>query len=140
MDTKEIKIYCDGGARGNPGPAASAFVIIAETGRVVAKKGVFIGISTNNQAEYRAVIEAFDWILGEHLTPNNKIFFYLDSELVVNQLNGVFKVKDKKLKNLWSQVQQKENKVKNKIHYRLIEREKNKLADFIVNQTLDKLI
>jgi len=135
-------IFCDGGARGNPGPAAIGFVVKDSRGKVLIEKGQYIGRATNNVAEYTAVIEALKWIIKN--IPNFSISqflnfsFYLDSKLVVNQLNGLFKIKDAKLRNLIIQVRGLENQIRGKIFYHYIPREKNSQADKLVNQALDK--
>jgi len=89
----ELKIYCDGGARGNPGPAAGAFVVLADN-KEIAAEGKSFRVATNNEAEYGAVIMAMTWLLKNNAA---SVVFYLDSELVVKQLNGVYKIKSKKL-------------------------------------------
>ncbi len=132
-----LKINCDGGARGNPGPAAAAFVVTTPSGGVIHQAGVYLGRTTNNQAEYAAVWMALNWLAQNR--PDAEADFYLDSQLVVNQLKGNFKVKNPELK-------QKSTDIKNFIatkkipvrdwHY--VDREKNFLADNLVNQTLDQ--
>lgn len=137
--TKVITIYSDGGARGNPGPAASAFVILDDNGKVLTKKGFFLGKTTNNVAEYKAVIFALHDIKNKPVKPEI-INFFLDSELVVKQLNGFYKVKDKKLQQLVIEIKNMERELNIKINYQAIPREKNKIADFLVNKTLDKFV
>lgn len=146
-----IKIFCDGGARGNPGPAACAFVAhqfkqigadITDRGRLLEKKGKYLGVGTNNEAEYWAIIEAWKW-LTENLTnwanlSHLIVEFYLDSKLVVNQINGVFKVKEPRLWELLRKVQEGEGVLPLKATYSYVPREKNFEADLLVNQTLDK--
>lgn len=130
---KRIIINTDGGARGNPGPAGIGVVFSDESGKVIAKFSEYIGEATNNIAEYKALIlgltKAKDFDLGE-------IECRLDSELVVKQLNGQYKVKDTKMKGLFEEVQKliffKPVKF---VHVR---REQNKLADSLVNEALDK--
>lgn len=131
-----VWIYCDGGARGNPGPAAAAFLALDKNGRMLTKSGKFIGRATNNVAEYAAVVLALDW-LAEKANDQNAMFF-LDSELVVNQLNGKFRIKDKKLIELAKRVKQAEKKFPGKIFYKNIPRSKNKTADALVNKILDE--
>ena len=136
-----LSIFCDGGARGNPGPAATGFLIKDSKGNVLVKKGKFIGRATNNVAEYQAVIEALKWISKNQSVISyqlSAISFYLDSQLVVKQLNGLYKIKDSKMYNLVIQVRGLENQIKSKIIYHHIPREKNKEADMILNQALDK--
>src|SRR3989339_130325 len=101
----KLFIYCDGGARGNPGPAAIGVVIRDEHGKLVETIAKKIGSATNNVAEYSAVIAALDWVLD--FAEDMELEFYLDSELVVRQLNGEYKVKDLKLKELFLTVREK---------------------------------
>ncbi len=101
METKnELTIYTDGGARGNPGPAAIGVVVLDGKGQELAKFGRVIGETTNNVAEYQAVKAALEWVKGNQRGKNQKIKFFLDSTLVVNQLNGIFKVKESHLRDL----------------------------------------
>ena len=98
-----LYIFCDGGARGNPGPAAIGFLIKDNKGKILVEKGKFIGKATNNVAEYMGVIEALKWIIKKQSDSQFSILnsqFFLDSKLVVNQLNGLWKIKDAKLRNL----------------------------------------
>lgn len=134
-----IHINTDGGARGNPGPAACAFVATDENGHLVHQQGFYLGVATNNQAEYQAVIESLKWSATMNHEPIT-VNFYLDSQLVVNQLNGNYKIKNAILEKLNSQIKKMviENKIKiEKIIY--IPRIKNFAADSLVNQTLNKI-
>lgn len=132
-----IKINCDGGARGNPGPAASAFVVRFQ-GKIIYKGSIFLGKTTNNVAEYNGAILALKWIAENQQKVEDKdILFLLDSELVTKQLIGLYKVKDAKLRRLLESAKLLELKIKNKINYHLISRENNKDADLLVNETLD---
>lgn len=133
----QLNIFCDGGARGNPGPAAIGFVIKDETGKTLRRGGKFIGQTTNNVAEYQAVIEALKWVSSNLKSQRSKINFFLDSRLVVNQLNGLFKIKNTKLRELVVKVRELEQAVGGNVAYRFIEREKNQEADRLVNETLD---
>jgi len=133
---KSLYVFTDGGAKGNPGPAAIGFIIKDNSGQVLVEKGKLIGRATNNIAEYRAVIEALRWILENIKQRSLTVNFYLDSILVVNQLNGLFKIKNKNLKNLVIEVKNLEKKTKGKIFYNYIPREKNKKADFLVNTAI----
>lgn len=133
-----LKIFCDGGSRGNPGPAASAFVVEKE-GNVVFKGSKYLGHKTNNVAEYNAVILALRW-LNENKTKLSidKIIFVLDSELVVNQLNGRYKVKNENLRELFFNIKNLIDILKIKINFVSVPRERNKLADFLVNKQLNE--
>jgi ribonuclease HI len=136
----QLHVFCDGGARGNPGPAAIGFVIKDSSGKILKEKGKFIGQTTNNVAEYRAVIEALKW-LSQPSTINHQpslITFFLDSRLVVNQLNGLFKIKNENLRGLVIEVRQLEQMIGGNVVYRFIKREKNLEADRLVNEILDQ--
>lgn len=132
----KLVIHCDGGARGNPGPAASAFVVFDESGQVVYQLGKFIGEDTNNKAEYGAVWLAVNWLGRNH--PQAEVEFRLDSMLVVNQLLGKFKIKNPHLKQMHAQIHNLilEKKLKI-INFSYVPRAKNFIADNLVNQTLD---
>lgn len=138
MIDRKITVYCDGGARGNPGPAASAFVILDQRRKVIFKDAEYIGRATNNVAEYKAVIFALEWLVSKNDTKKaEQIIFFLDSQLIVNQLNGVFRIKDKKLMMLASTVKNIEEDLPCKIIYKSIPRSQNKTADSLVNKELD---
>jgi len=136
---EKIIVYCDGGSRGNPGKSASAFVVKIN-GEVVRSGSVFLGIATNNVAEYSAVILALDWLVENSggRCQMSDVRFILDSQLVVRQLKGLYKVKNKKLKDLYLKIKYLESKIENKITYVSVSREKNILADSLVNEELDK--
>lgn len=131
-----IEVYCDGGSRNNPGHAAYGFVVKVN-GKIIKKDGGYIGIATNNVAEYTAVAQALLWL--ENNYKGEEIVFNLDSNLVVSQLTGLFKIKNAKLRNFVVKIRGLENSFK-QVSYRYIPREKNKEADLMVNITLDKQI
>lgn len=140
-EKKKLIIYSDGGARGNPGPAATGFVVYQDD-QLMAKFGKAIGRATNNVAEYQAVIEALNW-LAQHLKGKTfSVDHNIDSQLIVNQLNGLYKIKDAKLRVLILKVKGLEQELRQKfdleIIYSYIPREKNTAADQLVNQTLDR--
>ena len=135
-----LNIFCDGGARGNPGPAAIGFVTKDAAGSVIHQHGASIGIATNNVAEYRAVIAALEWLVKNKSTFHFSLFtlnFYLDSALVVNQLNGLFKVKNANLRQLIVQIKILESQLSIPITYTSIPRAQNFQADALVNKALD---
>jgi ribonuclease HI len=136
MNTTYI-IHTDGGARGNPGPAAIG-VVIQKNDTVVTEFGKAIGDATNNVAEYTAVIEALQFMKTHKHDETLHIEFVLDSQLVVNQLNGTFKIKDSKLRELAFHIRHLEQEVGGTITYSSVPREQNKRADFFVNQALDQ--
>lgn len=102
MQTR-LDIYSDGGARGNPGPAAAAYLIVAENGEVQKAEARYLGKRTNNQAEYEALIAALESAadLGAE-----KVVCYLDSELVCKHLTGEYKVKNSELLKLWTKTRE----------------------------------
>ncbi len=136
-----LVIYTDGGARGNPGRAAVGIVIKTENGEVLQEIFRTIGVTTNNVAEYTAVVAALEWLKNNkqiYKSTNLQIIqFYLDSVLVVNQLNGKFKVKDSQLRELLLKIRMLEQEVGGQIYYTSIPREKNWQADALVNRALD---
>lgn len=134
------KIFTDGGARGNPGPGAIGVVIYDENDNLIARFGKTAGRVTNNIAEYLAVLESLFWVKSRKTDSNKpiKIEFYLDSKLVASQLGGVFKIKEPKLKNLFTEIQFLIAELKANVVYTHIAREKNELADQEVNKALDR--
>lgn len=137
MENFSLKIYCDGGARGNPGPAASSFVV-EKQGKVIHKESKFLGTGTNNVAEYNAVVLAVNWLDKNFNFPGEKVLVVLDSELVARQLSGTYKIKNENLRNLFYTIKNLEEKISTKIIYISVPRSKNKIADFLVNKTLDE--
>ena len=135
-----IRIFTDGGSRGNPGPAALGVWISDEKGQTLARIGKRIGIDTNNVAEYRAVIEALSWLQENNIAQSETISFFLDSTLVCSQINGTFKVKNENMKKLLAIVLEKKNALGLQFSFSYIPREKNKEADLLVNQALDNII
>jgi ribonuclease HI len=129
----KLILYTDGGARGNPGPGAIGIVIKNLKGEVIKEIGKDIGRSTNNEAEYKAIITGLEMCFEKGAT---QLECYLDSQLVVSQLKGEFKVKDAKLKSLWAKAKNVEKNFK-EVLYIHVPREKNYLADKIVNEVLD---
>ena len=134
-------VFTDGGARGNPGEAGIGVYITDENKNQLAGFGKKIGFATNNVAEYKAVIEALDWIIEnkKSLPKDAKINFFLDSKLVCSQIIGIFKVKDASLRNLLFDVRNREAQINFPIYYKHIPREQNTKADAFVNQALDNI-
>jgi len=132
-----VKIFCDGGSRGNPGKSAAAFVV-EEKGKVIYSDAKYLGIATNNFAEYSAVFLALKWIEKNKELINKEIIFILDSELVVKQIGGIYKIKNEKLKIIYLEIKKIMNNLENKIVFKNVAREKNITADLLVNQKLDK--
>ena len=134
MLDRGLTIHTDGGSRGNPGPAACAFVVEKNDTEIFCKSK-FLGTATNNFAEYSGVITALDWLIENNTY--SMVNFYLDSELVVRQINGLYKVKDENLKKLFLEVLTKIKETKVRIIFKHVPREENSRADFLVNQELD---
>lgn len=129
-------IYCDGGSRGNPGAAASAFVV-TDGNKVLYKESKYLGIETNNVAEYNAVLMAVNWIIDNKY--GDEIIVNLDSQLVERQLNGKYKIKNEKLKLLADEIKTKIQKNNIKINFVWGYRENNEVADSLVNEELDRV-
>jgi ribonuclease HI/probable phosphoglycerate mutase len=137
---KKIIIFTDGGSRNNPGRAAIGVVFCNEKGDVVKSYNEFIGEMTNNEAEYRAVIFAlkkFKSLFGKELAKHSEIEVRSDSELLVRQMKGEYKILDEKLQPLFIELWNLKMDFK-KVSFKLIPREKNQLADKLVNQALDE--
>lgn len=136
-----LKVYSDGGSRGNPGPSACAYVFIDE-GKILHKDSKFLGKKTNNEAEYYGLIIALEWLKKnlENFKNRTGVKFYLDSELVVKQVNGLYKVKGSNLKPLHLKVSNLIKDVKMKTYFFSIPREKNKIADRLLNVEMDENI
>lgn len=139
MEKNKILIHTDGGARGNPGLAAAAFVLEGES-LVKNVGGEFLGETTNNEAEYRAVILALKklkHLIGSEKAKNSKVEIHVDSELLERQINGEYKIKDKNIQNLFVEVWNLKTDF-DEVIFRHISREENSEADTIVNQILNK--
>ncbi len=142
MHYSEIIIHTDGGARGNPGPAAIGITATAGD-QTIFEISEYIGEQTNNVAEYEAVIHALTH-LTQHDLSTDTLIFILDSELIVRQITGQYKVKQPHLQQLVTQVKDLLNNLKKanpslKLSFQTVLREKNKRADQLVNQALDSL-
>jgi ribonuclease HI len=134
IEQEEVVVFCDGGSRGNPGPAASGVVIKSTNGKILGEYCEYLGEKTNNFAEYSAVILALQKL---HESKIKKADFYLDSLLVVQQLNGNYKVKHPDMKLLFLEVQKLCMGIE--LTFSHVLRAKNKEADAMVNQCLDAL-
>ena len=129
----KARLYTDGGARGNPGPAAAAYVLETDDGTVLDARGEIIGIATNNVAEYRALVEglrkAVELAVGE-------VEVVSDSELLVKQMRGEYKVKNAALRELSLEAAALARQL-DRVTYTAVRREHNELADRLVNEALD---
>ena len=126
-------VYTDGGARGNPGPAAAGGVIVARDGTVLAEVSEFLGTATNNVAEYRALAVT---LLRAKALGFETVTVHMDSELIVRQLNGIYKVKDPKMLELYSEVRRLLREFSD-WHVVHVPRSQNVRADELVNAVLD---
>lgn len=131
-----LSIYTDGGSLNNPGQAASAFLVSGD-GKLLYKEGRAIGIATNNIAEYTALIRALEWV-KQNRGMFHSIHVISDSQLMIRQVNGEYKVKDTGIKKLHSQVKLLEMELGLPISYTHVLREKNKEADALVKQALGR--
>jgi len=133
----KLIIYTDGASRGNPGIASYGFSISDGKGKILFEEGKYIGIATNNFAEYSGVLNALKYI-KKHYPNAEQINFYMDSKLVAEQLSGRYKIKSLNLKPLIHEIKELEAKFE-LITYKHIPRELNKRADSLANQALDSL-
>ena len=127
-------LYTDGGSRGNPGPAASAFVLEAEDGTVLDARGDTIGVATNNVAEYRALLAGLERAVEVGV---DELEVVSDSELLVKQMRGEYKVKNRALQELSLEAARLARAI-GKVTYRAVRREHNERADRLVNEALDR--
>lgn len=128
-----VWLYADGGSRGNPGPSALGFVILDEHKQLLHGDNKYLGITTNNQAEYHSLIAGLEWCIQQGV---RELSVCMDSLLVVNQINGKFKVRNRDLWSLYEKAKTLSTKF-SKIHFSHVPRELNKLADAEVNRALD---
>lgn len=131
---KEIQLYADGGSRGNPGPSASGFVLFDMSGREVHRDGVYLGITTNNQAEYQALKIGLE--AAAEKFQSREVHVYMDSMLVVNQMKKVFQVKNRDLWPIHDAIVSM-LPMFHKVSFDHVPRELNKIADSEVNRVLD---
>ena len=128
-----VKLFTDGGARGNPGPAAAAFVLQQHDGTELDARGDAIGVQTNNVAEYTALLNGLRRAVELGVT---EVEVVSDSELMVKQMRGEYRVKNEALQELWSRAGRLARQVGN-VGYTAVRREHNELADRLVNDALD---
>lgn len=144
----KLQLFCDGGSRGNPGPAAYGYVVydvsnnnaglpaeaLAKAGIILEKCGNYLGITTNNQAEYAALIAGLTWVVKHY--PTAQLIIRMDSLLIVNQVKGEYKVKNLELLPKFKEVKTLLTQISNwSIHY--VPRSQNSEADALVNLALD---
>jgi ribonuclease HI len=129
----KARLYTDGGARGNPGPAAAAFVLEAEDGTVLDARGTAIGVATNNVAEYRALVDGLRRAVEVGV---DELEVVSDSELMVRQMRGEYRVKNEALRALFLEATGHAQQI-DTVRYTAVRREANELADRLVNEALD---
>lgn len=139
----KIFINTDGGSRGNPGPAAIGIVFYDENESIIYSYKECVGVATNNEAEYRAIVKALKILLKSQWYKNNignesKVICRLDSQLVVEQINGNYKIKKDHIQVFNNEIRDLLSQIKIKIEFVHILREKNKDADKLVNLALDE--
>ena len=131
-------MYSDGASRGNPGSSAIAFVILTEDARILKEHSEYVGVKTNNQVEYEALISALRF--ASELS-NQEVICHLDSELVVKHLNGEYQVRNPALKTLWLKIRELRQKFQ-KVSFVRVPRTDSyiQVVDLLANQTLDKVL
>ena len=132
----KARLSTDGGARGNPGPAAFGYVLEADDGTVLAAHGERIGVATNNVAEYRALIAGLEKAVELAL---EEVEIVSDSELLVKQMRGEYRVKNEALRELSIEAARLARRI-GKVSYTAVRREHNELADRLVNEALDAAV
>jgi ribonuclease HI len=134
MKKEKLIIYCDGGSRGNPGPAGLGVVIYDENKSKVFEISEFLGVTTNNQAEYKGVLQA---IKKAQELKAKELIFYLDSELIVKQMKGQYRVKNKDLLPLYMEIRKYILEFQ-KVEFNHVRREYNEEADALANKAMDE--
>jgi ribonuclease HI len=130
----KAKLFTDGGSRGNPGPAAFAFVLEAEDGTVLDARGEAIGVATNNVAEYSALVAGLERAAEVGVS---ELEVVSDSELLVKQMRGEYRVKNRALQELFLDASRLARQIQ-RVTYTAVRREHNELADSLVNEALDR--
>jgi ribonuclease HI/pterin-4a-carbinolamine dehydratase len=135
-DINSLKLFTDGGSRGNPGPSASGFVILDQNDNIVFKNGIYLGVTTNNQAEYLALKFGIEKLID---LKSKNVSIYMDSLLIINQMKGTYKIKNPELLNIYNEIKVLLKNFDN-VNFTHVPRAMNKLADLEVNIALDKAI
>jgi ribonuclease HI len=131
----KARLFTDGGSRGNPGPAAYAYVLEAEDGTVLDARGETIGVATNNVAEYSALVAGLERAAELRVT---ELEVVSDSELLVKQMRGEYRVKNRALQDLFLDASRLARAIR-RVTYTAVRREHNELADSLVNEALDRV-
>lgn len=133
-----IEVFTDGGSRGNPGPSACAFVVIINN-KIFHQESRYLGITTNNEAEYQGLIIALNFLYKFELSRYERIDINMDSELIIKQITGEYNIKNANLKFLYNKVVKLIQILKIKINFKHIPRSLNHLADDLVNSRLNSM-
>ena len=135
----QINVYTDGGSRGNPGPSGFGLVIYSDKNEIIYQESTFLGVKTNNEAEYSGLLAALKWILDNKTNYKlTQINFFADSQLMIRQLQGIYKVKSPNLVPFFTKAQKLITEINLPIKYQDIRRDFNKLADELANQAMDR--
>ena len=132
--TGRISLYCDGGSRGNPGPAATGYVLLDKSGKRITQGGQYLGSTTNNQAEYKSLVQGLEKAIELGIS---HLMAYMDSQLVVRQVTGQYKVKNKDIRPVYAQAKDLIAQF-DKFAIDYVPRGDNEEADAIVNEILDQ--
>jgi len=134
----KVNIYTDGGSRGNPGISGYGVVVTDASGQTIHQEAKFLGVKTNNEAEYMGFIAALNWLKNHHSQLKiTSIDFFSDSQLIIRQIKGQYKVKAKNLLPLFNSVKSLMTQIDLPIHFQDILRHRNQLADALANQAMD---
>lgn len=137
----KVKIFTDGGSRGNPGIAGFGVVAFDNLDKIIYKRSQFLGIKTNNEAEYSGLINALKWVKDNENKLNiDQVEFNADSELMILQLQGIYKVKAVNLRDYYKQARELLMHIKSTVSFKAIRREYNYVADELANEAMDKKI
>lgn len=135
----KITVYTDGGSRGNPGPSGFGVVIYDQDKNILTQISKYIGVKTNNEAEYMALIESLQWLKShQHQYHITQVEFYSDSQLLIRQLQGIYKVKAPNIKLLYQQAVNLLDQINLSFTFHDILRESNQLADYLANRAMDR--
>jgi len=133
----KVKIFTDGGSRGNPGVSGFGVVVFDEKKQIIFEASKYLGTKTNNEAEYEGLIFGLNW-LKENETKIDQAEFNADSELMIKQMQGIYKVKASNLKDLNKQAREYVLSIKTKITFNAVRREFNSEADSLANEAMDR--
>lgn len=132
-ESKEVKLFTDGGSRGNPGPSAIGFAVLDMSDQVINTSSRYLGITTNNQAEYQGLKEGLEYCQAAQI---RTVHVFMDSLLVINQMKGIYKVKNRDLWPIYEAVKELLPHFQ-EVTFSHVPRELNKIADAMVNECLD---